>query len=130
MTVMKEVMDQKLEREQAALGFYISKHPIELLKERFPMESEKISNLSAKTGRVSLLVRIQRVKNHTAKTGSMAFLTIDDESGSMNAVVLPNNYLRYQDILAKGNLIYLTGRVDNKGNNLSVVVDKMERILG
>lgn len=130
MTVMKEVMDQKLEREQAALGFYISKHPIELLKERFPMESEKISNLSAKTGRVSLLVRIQRVKNHTAKTGSMAFLTIDDESGSMNAVVLPNNYLRYQDILTKGNLIYLTGRVDNKGNNLSVVVDKMERILG
>ena len=129
MTVVKENMDVKLEREQAALGFYISTHPVQLLKERYGKESDKISNLSVRNSRVNLLVRIQRVKNHTAKTGNMAFLTVDDESGSMSAVILPNTYTRYQDLLVKGNYVYLSGRVDNRSNSLSVVVDRMERVV-
>ena len=128
MTTVDEWIDDKLTREQAALGFYLSRHPIEILKEKFHYEGKSVSLLQSGENRVRLMVRIVRIRNHTAKTGAMAFLSVDDETGSIDAVVLPNVYARYQDLLLRGKTVYITGRVDDRNDRLSFVVNEIQEI--
>ena len=128
MTSCREYNDDKLNREQNALGFYLSSHPIQLLKEKMNYQGISISSLRPTNSKISILCRIVRVKNHMAKTGSMAFVSADDESGSVDVVVLPNVYSRYQDLILKGNYVIITGRVDNRGEKISLVADSVKEV--
>ena len=128
MTTVDEWVDDKLAKEQSALGFYLSRHPIEILKEKFHYQGKSVSLLQKGENRVRLMVRIVRIRNHTAKSGPMAFLSVDDETGSIDAVVLPNVYSRTQDLLLRGKTVYITGRVDDRSDKMSVVVNEIQEV--
>ena len=55
----------------------------------------------------------------------MAFVSADDESGSIDLVVLPNQYKKYQHLLEKGKVVLIEGRMDKPQ---SLVVDVISEI--
>ena len=89
--------------------------------------------LNGKTGKdISVAANINRLNNHTIKKGksegkTMSFLSIEDESCSIdNVIVFPEARDKYQFILYEGNNLLFHGKVDNKDN--SFIIDKIHEI--
>lgn len=110
--------------EKEALGIYISGHPLE----RFREEMEGIAN--AKTSDFVLdeesnmakiedgstvtlggMISSMNVKM-TRHMQNMAFISLEDMNGSVEAVIFPKIYEKYRSRLYEGNYIYIKGRAD------------------
>lgn len=125
LTIYKDYQEEKLEKEKAVLGIYLSMHPIEIIKEKSHIAYVNIASLDEYVSQhVNVIVQLQRVKNITDKKGEeMCFIDAMDETGSVDGVVFSSQYKRFGMMLKKGNILLLNGKVDMK-DKLSFIVDK------
>lgn len=125
LTVYKDTQEEKLAREKAVLGIYLSMHPIELMKEKLQVAYVNVSSLYEYIDQhVNIVVQLQRVKNITDRKGDeMCFIEGFDETGSVDGVVFASRYKNIGMMLKKGNICLINGRVDMK-DKLSFIVDK------
>lgn len=125
LTIYKDFQEEKLAREKAVLGIYLSMHPIELMKEKLTVPYVNVSALYEYVGKtINIVVQLQRVKNITDRKGDeMCFIEGFDESGSVDGVVFASRYKSIGMMLKKGNICLINGRVDMK-DKLSFIVDK------
>ncbi|MCA1032330.1 DNA polymerase III subunit alpha [Bacillus timonensis] len=124
--------EEKLAFEKEALGFYLSSHPISAYQSLLKNEGViYISDLSENL--VKKLVKLGGyITNHrtirTKKGEVMAFLTISDESGDLDAVAFPATYTKYGKLLEKGELALLKGTVDKRENRLQFIIKEAESL--
>lgn len=84
-------------------------------------------------GKVSLAVEIVRIKIVKTKKGKtpgqeMAFLTVEDGSGSLDSItVFPEAYDKYKDLLVENNTVLLIGEISKKDKG-SVIVNQVSQI--
>ncbi|MEG0276661.1 MAG: DNA polymerase III subunit alpha [Coprobacillus sp.] len=125
LTIYKDFQDEKLEKEKAVLGIYLSMHPIEMMKEKSQVAYVNVASLNEYVSQhVNVIVQIQRVKNITDKKGEeMCFIDAMDETGSVDGVVFASRYKSIGMMLKKGNILLLNGKVDMK-DKLSLMIDK------
>ncbi|MCD7894107.1 MAG: DNA polymerase III subunit alpha [Erysipelotrichaceae bacterium] len=125
--IYKDDENKKLEREKEVLGLYLSKHPIELIKQQISLPIVSINNLSSYIGKqVNVVVSITRVKNIVDKKGNeMCFIEGSDETGSVDGVVFSSCYKRYGMLLKRGIICLMNGKVDHR-NKLSLIIEKVE----
>ena len=122
---MKENMVERSAKEKAALGFYISEHPIASLRHKYP-RTARISQIENARGFVSLIGRVCSLHPVRTKKGDlMAFVTFEDESGQTDLAIMPDLFLRQRELVTIGALLYITGRRDRPG---SVLVKSMSPI--
>jgi DNA polymerase III alpha subunit len=85
------------------------------------------------TGKVRLAVQINTVRLYKTKKGKnpgqlMAFLSVEDGSGSIDSVtVFPDCYSQHKDLLVEGNTVLMVGEISKK-ENTSVIVNKVSQI--
>ncbi len=107
---------QLLATEKETLGFYITGHPLAehrgLLAKHATTPAEELPNLQDKaTVRVGAIVTA--VKEISTKSGDrMAFVTLEDLTGSVEAVVFPDVYRSSMLHLAKDSAVLVKGQVD------------------
>src|SRR5699024_303313 len=82
---------QRLRDEKELLQMYISNHPIQAYRQKLSLRGyttlAKVKKLP-KYSKSKLIVILERVKKiHTKRGESMAFITVSDESGKIEAVV-------------------------------------------
>ncbi|MCD7950294.1 MAG: DNA polymerase III subunit alpha [Erysipelotrichaceae bacterium] len=125
--VYKDDDNEKLEREKAVLGLYLSKHPIELIKQQISIPIVSINHLSSYIGKyVNVVINVTRVKNIVDKKGNeMCFIEGNDETGSVDGVVFASRYKSLGMMLKRGSICLVNGRVDNR-NKLSLIIEKVE----
>jgi len=110
--------------EKETMGFYLSGHPMSKLDELAKrLGSAKISELtdSANEGgqgfyrdneEVRLLCVIVGVKKKIVKNNAtMAFLTVEDLHGQMEALVFPSTLERYANLFSDGRTVLVGGRL-------------------
>lgn len=126
LTIYKDDENEKLEKEKAVLGIYLSKHPIELMKEKINISCKNVSSLYEYVHQnVNIIVQIQRVKNITDRKGNeMCFIEGFDETGSVDGVVFASRYKDVGMMLKRGNICLIHGKVDLK-DKLSFIVEKV-----
>jgi DNA polymerase-3 subunit alpha len=80
-------------------------------------------------GKASLAVEIERIKVIKTKKGNeMAFLTIEDTSGSLDStVVFPDTWEQYKNLLIESNTVLLIGEVQQKDRG-SFIVNQVKQI--
>jgi len=120
---------EKLSREKAMLGFYVSGHPLM----KYGDEIEAFA--SAKLGdpqsvKPNSTVRvcgiITAVKKMVDKRGNqMAFITIEDFTGKAECIVFSDPFKKYGGILAMGSIIMVIGRNDGNGETIKVIVNEV-----
>ncbi|MGM9985618.1 MAG: DNA polymerase III subunit alpha [Bacillaceae bacterium] len=121
--------EEKLQREKEALGFYLTEHPtsafVHLVKD---LKMTYISNAKDFVGRsLNLFVYIVTMKKITTKKKQpMAFLTLSDQSGEIEAVAFPMVYEKHP--FREGELLYMTGRIEEKGENLQYIIEDVKTI--
>jgi DNA polymerase-3 subunit alpha len=106
--------EKRLRAEKEVLGFYISGHPIELYQaELNHITTSCISKLKP-TNKQTIVVAgfISTLRAMNTKRGDrMAFVTLEDNTSSIELAVFAEPYLQYRDLLIKDQLIIVEGTV-------------------
>lgn len=126
--------EQLLTFEREYLGFYLSEHPAQkLLDQISDMVTHNIGELTAELhggksvtvgGVITQVRRIFTKKNND----EMAFVTIEGRlGGKIECVVFPKIYSDKAN-WQENNVVILSGRVDNREDRLSLIVEKARLI--
>lgn len=115
------------ENEKRVLGFYLKGHPIQLLREKL---TEKCLTcyeiLRFNHDSVNGIGTVEKIKQHIDKTGQeMAFVKIEDETDSLDLVIMSSLYKRIKTNFKKGDIIFFKGKKSNRG---SVLVDTLKTV--
>ncbi len=118
---------EKLEKERELLGLYLSGHPLDAYQSVINQSvTHTISALRNCRDKEQAKVAgwVNRMKViRTRKGEQMAFLTVADREGHMEAVLFPKGFSRYRTWLDEGSLIYIKGTVqeDDEGQPKLIV---------
>jgi DNA polymerase-3 subunit alpha len=115
--------------ERASLGFFLTRHPLDPHKETIErFSTAKISGLQAvgERGEVTLGGMIVGVRTILDKKGNtMAFLTIEDFTGTCDAVVFGSVYSEVRQHVAQDRVVFILGKVSLSREAPSIIVDKI-----
>lgn len=107
--------EELLRMEKEMLGLYISDHPLKLESISSSWSAvplERISNFSQEV-RVRVRGVVSKSKKITTKNGgNMYFVTLEDETGSVEVVFFPRLASQLEDYLSHKQVIWVVGKVD------------------
>ena len=105
---------QKLKYEKEALGFYISGHPVEAIKDDIKdLRSHKISNLDANTSSATIVGLVNSTRQiKDSKNKPITFVNFDDETGSMDGIILSDLYEEKYGIIQEDTILKFYGSVE------------------
>lgn len=123
---------QNLHWEKELLGLYFSSHPLDPLKEFFA--TKKTINIRdaklLKDGSLvilgCLITKVKRIS--TKKNERMAFLTVEDKTGTIDIIVFPRSYEEMKDLFEPNRPLLIAGRVNMKDQVVSVIFEKAKFI--
>lgn len=108
-------MTEQLQLEKEALGFYLSKHPTEPFAAYFQLGGsafiQDILGGDAKRAKVGVFITAERVIR-TKKGDLMAFLTLSDQTGDLEAVAFPDLYRKFSPVLKTGQTVLAEGNLE------------------
>lgn len=122
---------EKLEGEKEVLGFYVSKHPVENLKEKYHFNGISLNRVSSiKIGaRINALAQVQNIKVIRTKKGEqMAFLQLEDETSSISATIFPQVFEKYIDDIVEEQFIKVEAKVESRNNAPQLIIQQLSVI--
>ena len=121
---------QNLERE--LLGFSLSAKPIsEIIGAIESAATHKISDIDENSDinediAIAGIIKELRVI-FTKKSGQeMAFVKLDDGTGTIEVVIFPKTYSNFKDFIDEHKPILISGKIDRRDDSLSIIADKIE----
>ena len=114
--------------EQEHLGFTVTQHPLEFIKEIFDspgiIKAEELAkNRNRRIKMVGWFMTSKRIK--TKRGEIMKFLSLEDLSGTFEAVLFPRTYSKYAELTMSLGPYLVEGKADiENGNN--IIVEKLE----
>ena len=119
-----------LEWEKEALGVHVSEHPLERpLKTLQPRTNATISDLDVNSNgrQVRLAGMISTLRPLTTKKGDpMAFATLEDLDGKIDLVLFPRTWKACREDVRVDQVMLVTGKVQLKGEDINLIVDRVE----
>ena len=124
--LIKRYQDDKkniARKEKEVYGFYFTIHPIDDFKKAHNIEAVTLNELNGRFGQSEGFGMIERIRTHRTKSNAtMAFVTVSDETGDFDLVLMPKEYSSYQNQFAKGKYLLFSGNIDREG---SILVKRM-----
>lgn len=117
-----------LNMEKEIIGFSISKNPLsqhqKIIDEKITKKIGDISGADVGTSQI-IAGNVSRIKKVNTKKNNqeMAFVTIFDETGSIEIIVFPKIFSQTITIWSGSKAVLLKGRVDTKEDRLSIIVE-------
>jgi DNA polymerase-3 subunit alpha len=119
--------------EKELLGTYVSDHPLQhLLSARDGQQNRLYTPLDQiddglKGHKVVIAGRISRSRlTMTRKNEEMAFVELEDLSGSMDVVVFPRTFSDSKELLVEDQLLAIKGRVEVREGKVQVIADSVQ----
>ena len=105
---------QKLKFEKEALGFYISGHPVEAIKDDIKdLRSHRISDLDENTSSATIVGLVNSTRQiKDSKNKPITFVNFDDESGSMDGIILSDLYGEKYGIIKEDTILRFFGSIE------------------
>jgi len=119
---------EEIAADYASLGFTLRRHPLALLRDRLRkmgIRSATEVNASRDKRGVRATGLVTCRQHPDTKTG-VTFVTLEDESGSINVVVWKDIFERYRRALLGARLLEVEGVVQNEGLVVHVVARHFE----
>jgi len=120
---------QRLAFEKESLGFYISGHPLK----RYEDLIDKFTNANAVSikelnngaaVRIGGLIRSIKIIN-TKRGDLMAFVTIEDLHGAVEATVFSRVFAGVRDLLAEDTPVFIQGQVQKDEQSVKILAEKV-----
>lgn len=123
---------EKLDWEKELLGIYISGHPLDDHTETLAKATATIAGLKEEpqAGRpVILPVLIKTVRTHLTKSGDkMVFVTFEDKTDSIEAVIFPKLYKEHATTVISGRCVLVKGSVSIRNGETTLAIDNLKAI--
>ncbi|AZR74615.1 DNA polymerase III subunit alpha [Anoxybacter fermentans] len=121
--------EEILKMEKELLGLYLTAHPLDPYREKYHQWGrERVLELMELEDGDEVVVCgiISDLKLHTTKKGQiMAFITLEDWSGSVEGVVFPSQYNKAQYLIKRDQPVLILGKVNHKEDEISLIVDQI-----
>jgi DNA polymerase-3 subunit alpha len=119
---------ERLRWERELMGVYLSDHPMSALAPAFePFVTARIGDFADEQFRESGVILgglVSGVRNMVTKKGeSMAIVTIEDLTGSMEVVVFPKTLEATRAAWTEGEGVLVAGRSERRGDGWNVIVE-------
>lgn len=108
-------MKDVLQYEKEALGFYVSAHPVEqLAPEHLHGRTTALQLMHIEDGAfVKVVGAIEDVRLLRTKKGEqMAFVTVEDETGTISCTIFPQLFAHVSQTLTSGQLVVAEGQIE------------------
>ncbi len=125
-------MKTKLAWEKELLGLYVSGHPLDGIREKIEKVGININKIKL-TGRedqpVTLACVVQSVRIIiTKKNQQMAFVQLEDLTGTIEAVAFPTIYKNFMNMLMEDKILAIKGKVSIREGEKTLVIDEVKEI--
>jgi len=122
-----------LKNEKELLGVYLTGHPIKALSAKISTRlTHKLNqldkNMKGQSVSVAGIVASLRLVNTRKNNSRMAFAALEDELGRINIVVFPKLFKETGKLWQEDQPVFVTGRIDNKDDELSLIVEDVEEL--
>ena len=132
-TIEEAPKAELLSWEKELLGLYLTEHPIEKI---LPLISSQISHKiidlkeriaeDKKTKIGGLVTQIRRT--FTKSSGAqMAFIKLEDDTGSIEVVVFPKIYEQFKNLLAVDNPVLIAGEIDLRDETIYLIAREISQ---
>jgi DNA polymerase-3 subunit alpha len=121
--------DKLIDFEKEVIGFLISKNPLTnhltIINEKV---TKKIADITEKDFKkvfifAGVITKLKVVK--TKKDNSdMAFMSINDSSGSIEVIIFPKSYKAMKDVFKLNSVCLFKGKVDNRDGENNILLEK------
>jgi DNA polymerase III subunit alpha len=118
---------EKLSREKAVLGFYVSGHP--LLKYRDEIDGLSTAKLGdASSVKPNTTIRVCGIisdikKKVDKRNRTMAYVTIEDFTGKADCIIFADAFQKYAELLQIGSIVMMIGKNDGNEEAIKVIVN-------
>jgi len=123
-----------LDWERELLGLYISSHPIDPIADALrgtnivttlELKSED-SNLAGKNVRfVGLIVGLRKMP--TKNKDMMGVATLEDRFGSIDVVLFPKTWSKFEDLMVDGDVVVVTGKLDVSRADVQILCETVKK---
>ena len=120
--------------EKDHVGIYLTENPLSDVARSARQRGYSFDSISEfdsesvgqNTRLLIMMTSIRRIITRTNR--SMAILTVEDMSGSIECVVFPSSFEKVSDLLVEDTPVILRGRVDERNDSIQIVVDEIEAV--
>ena len=129
-TTLPELSTEELSfREKEAVGFFLTHDPLLTYKTIIDKKiTKKIGSIGpADNGRMMILAGVvSQMKVIKTKRGNedMAFLTLFDDSGSIEGVVFPKTFAEIRNKIKQNIILLLKGKISDRDGIMSILIEK------
>lgn len=121
---------KKLATEKELLGMYISSHPLQHYRKKLRKKGYVTANDAKQRSdrmNVAIIAIIQAVKTIRTKRGDrMAFITLNDETDDIEAVVFPDLYRKTSKWLREEMFVTAHGQIEKRNDRKQVLLHTIE----
>jgi DNA polymerase-3 subunit alpha len=119
--------------EKEVIGFLISQNPLAKYKQVIEKKSTKrIGELFIEdVGATHVLVGIisnKKIIKTKKNNDEMAFITMFDETGSIEAVIFPKTYEKLKHLLLINQAIICKGKINDKDGTITILIDQAVKL--
>lgn len=120
--------------EKELLGFYLTEHPLSqygtVIASFAPTPIAEIS-IDRIGDRLTVIGMVTDIKKIITKAGNheMAFLKVEDLTGTIEMVVFPKVYAKAVPLLTQDHVVRISGKVDAKDTRLTILVDDIADVV-
>lgn len=124
-------LEERLGLEKEILGFYLTEHPLTAsLSQLGSKITHKMVELSpeehiGKKLKVGGLVASQRIIITKKGGKEMSFVTLEDDTGTLDLVVFPKTFEKTKQIWMAGEALIVEGTVESRDDGVSMIVDQV-----
>ena len=125
---------ERLKKERELIGFYLSGHPLDRFKDDISLFcshqllAEALEELDDRTP-VTCAGIITSVKRVTDRKGRpFAFLTMEDEVGSIEVIAFSNTFDKFMNLLVADNIVVVDGVTDSRSGSVKIIANSFDRI--
>lgn len=120
---------ERLRQEKAIMGFYFSGHPLEMFRATWQRSvTLDLAQIQEATPDhvYNILVIVKSVREIQTRKGSrMAFVQVEDFSGSVELVVFPDQWDRYRELIVPDAILGFQGRIDFSRGEPKIKTEKV-----
>jgi len=124
---------QKLSYEKELLGFYLTEHPLMQYKTIFdtlrclPIGTLCDEQIGDRCTIAGIITHIKKIITKT-KNNEMAFLKLEDTTGTIELVVFPKIFAEKKSLLVNDAIIKVSGKIDKKDDRLTLLADEITEV--
>jgi DNA polymerase-3 subunit alpha len=120
--------DELCDMEREVIGFLLTKNPLNQYKEIIERKIKKrLGDLTTEDVKETYIlagcISAKKVIKTKKDNAEMAFLSVFDQTGTIEVIVFPKTYLKLKNMLNMNVAILFKGKIDNKDDKLTVILD-------